>query len=91
MFKQKIEKGHRLWSANNGKPTAKALLRKLLAAKALAAYDGYASTKNVHMPENVRKRSSTKDSGSEDGHDPMHMRIAAPCKPKQTNRDQHST
>jgi len=39
---------------NNGKIAAKVLLEKLLAARALAAYRGYASTKNVQVPENER-------------------------------------
>jgi hypothetical protein len=31
---------YKLWTANNGNPAANALLKKLFAARALAAYDG---------------------------------------------------
>jgi hypothetical protein len=42
-------------SAESGNAAPKALLAKLLAASALAAYSGYALTRNVHGPENDRK------------------------------------
>ena len=39
---------------NRGKAAAKLLLAKLFAASALAAYSGYASTRNVKTPEKIR-------------------------------------
>jgi hypothetical protein len=38
----------------SGKMAARVLLAKLLAARALAAYSGYASTRKVQVPENER-------------------------------------
>ena len=38
---------------NNGNAAAKLLLAKLFAARALAAYSGYASTRKVKTPEKI--------------------------------------
>ena len=44
-----------LWIPKSGKIAPKVLLAKLFAARALAAYRGYASTRKVHVPENDKK------------------------------------
>jgi hypothetical protein len=44
-----------LWIANNGNPAAKHDLRNELDASPLAANWGYASTRNVNIPEKVRR------------------------------------
>lgn len=43
-----------LWTPNKGKAPANELRAKEFAASALAAYRGYASTRNVKTPEKTR-------------------------------------
>jgi hypothetical protein len=58
-LKKGIKRGERkkvniLWSPNNGNAPANIVLVNVLAAIALAAYNGYASTRKVKTPEKTR-------------------------------------
>lgn len=46
--------GDELWSPKRGKAPANMQRAKLLAARALAAYPGYASTRKVQTPEKTK-------------------------------------
>lgn len=52
--KTKKKKSHLLWIPKRGKTPPNAERAKLFAARELAAKTGYASTKNVNMPEYTR-------------------------------------